>query len=257
MKKLLLAILCLAWAGCDNPEPAGPGNPDKTAGTLVSAKLDVPEESPAVNEAVRLEPELVFSGEVDSSRLKISWSVDRDGISVPLETTAERILEWIPTRPGRYSAHATVEYGDKTIEIYVLIIVVPGGDAQGLEAIRKGVIGKWKGTVTTPWIPAYEVEMEFRGDGTYSARVVAQPEGSTTSALYYGTDAESPLKTWLLDDVKANGDAVGEIQVYFDPTTTVDELRHLRLGEGGGTLSFEIWHFAIYGPVRFDLVRAP
>ena len=67
------------------------------------------------------------------------------------------------------------------------------------------------------------------------------------------------MKTWSLDDVKANGDASGWIEIFFgvSGTTTQDEIRHLRLGVDGKTLAFEMWHFGQYGPVRFEFTGRP
>jgi hypothetical protein len=259
MKKLGLAGLCLFWVACENTHTTGPVDPGSKSGALISARLDAPGDSLAVDESVRLETTPVFSGEVDSAKLNVSWSISRDGEPVLTEDSAARILDWIPTRPGKYSAHATVEYGGKTVDVYVVIIILESGDASQLEKIRKGALGRWRGTVTTPWVAPYEIEMELRADGTYSAHSIGQDDSSDYPALYYGTNEDSPLKTWSLDDVKANGDASGEIQVLFGVvyTTTVDEIRHLRLGADGTTLSFEMWHFGQYGPVRCELTRVP
>lgn len=258
MKKFLLACLCLAWAGCETSNPTNPQAPDGKGGALVSARLDASGDSLAVNEPVRLETKPVFSGEIDSAQVKVSWSITRDGEPMLRQDSAQRILDWVPAQAGTYSAHATVEYGGKTVEVYVLIIVTAGSEARQLEAIRKGAAGKWQGTVTTPWVAPYPIEMELRADGTYSARMLSQVVGSS-SALYYGTDEDSPMKTWSLDDVKANGDASGEIRIVFDVvyTTTQDEIRHLRLGGDGKTLAFDMWHFGQYGPVHLELTRVP
>ena len=37
------------------------------------------------------------------------------------------------------------------------------------EELTAGIIGTWKGCVTTPWTPMYEVTVTLREDGTYSA----------------------------------------------------------------------------------------
>lgn len=261
MRKLLLACLSLAWIGCqEDPALSGPEKPDTKSGSLVSARLDAPAESLAVNETVRLEPQLVFAGEVDTGKVRFNWSITRDGKPVPIGEAAKRILDWIPSKPGTYSARLTVEYGDKTVEIYVIVVIsASGGDeAKRLAEIRKGMLGSWKGTVTTPWVAPYTVDMELRGDGTYSARNLTPDPDFRVPALYYGTDEDQANKVWLIDDLKANGDATGEIHVSFGEGNAVrDEIRHLRVSADGSRLSFEMWHFGTYGPVAFELTRAP
>jgi hypothetical protein len=258
MKKLFLACLCAFWAACESPDVVEPANPAPKDGALVSARLEAPGESLSVDEAIRLEAKAVFSGEIDSANLKVSWSISKDGEQVFSKANAQRILDWIPAEPGLYSAHAKVEYGEKTLEVYVLVIVTGGGgDAAQLDAIRTKAVGKWQGTVTTPWVPAYGIEMELREDGSYSAHRIPPVDSFAVPAMYYGVDEDSPLKTWSLDDVKSNGDASGWLQIFFEPTTTTDEIRHLRVGADGETLAFEMWHFGQYGPVKFALTRAP
>jgi hypothetical protein len=142
------------------------------------------------------------------------------------------------------------------VVVAVLIITPPVDNNQGalLARIRNGMNGAWRGVVTTPWVAPYMADVVFRADGTYSAYNL-NPDNHLP-ALYYGTDEDSPLKTFKLDDLKANGEASGELTVLFHVgTTTVDEIRHLSLGPDGNTLSLEMWHFGTYGPVRLDLTR--
>jgi hypothetical protein len=59
-------------------------------------------------------------------------------------------------------------------------------------------------------------------------------------------------------DMKADGSGTGEITVLFHVgTTVIDELRQVRLGPGGKTMTLEMWHFGTYGPVRMELTRTP
>lgn len=254
--------LALAWAGCEMPQTAAPGPKDDPRGSLVAASIDPPTDSHAVNDPLRIEPDVIFSGEVDTPQVKYAWKVTKDGVPVDLPDAAKRILDWIPGEPGTYSAQLRIEYGGKTVDIHIVVIIREGdGGAGKLAEIRKGMIGNWTGTVSTPWVPEYSIDMTFRKDGTYSARN-PDPGGDSigpTPALYYGTDEDHPLKTWLVDDVKAGGEATGEINIVFGLvyTTTRDELRHVKLSPDGSRLSFELWHFGTYGPVAVELVRKP
>lgn len=262
MRKLFLLGLALSILGCEQPDPissAQKKDPETAkTGTLVTATVDLPFDSLITNEPLQLIPKLIIQGEIDTTQLKFNWTVTANGVPVDLRgLTKEKLLSWIPTLPGKYTAHVTITYGEKTVEIYVLLIITGGVDhGSHLAQIRKGMNGSWVGMVTTPWVQPYPVAVEFREDGTYSARNLETGNGQP--ALYYGTDEDSPFKTFLLDSVKSNGDATGEITVYFDVGTSVaDEMRHVRLGPGGRTLSLEMWHFGSYGPVRLDLTRMP
>lgn len=258
MRRMLLITLALAWAGCETPQSVAPEPP----GSLVTARIHLSAESLVVDEPLRIDPEVVFSGEVDSPLVKYSWKVTKDGVPVNLPDAARKALDWIPDQPGTYSAHFRIEYGEKTVEVHILVIIKEGDDGAGkLARIRKAMIGSWSGTVTSPWVPEYPIRMTFRADGTYSARNPDPGRDSLGSlpALFYGTDEDHPRKTWLVDDVKANGDATGEITLIFGQvyTTTRGQLRHVKLSADDSRLSFEMWHLGTYGPVAVDLVRNP
>ena len=133
-----------------------------------------------------------------------------------------------------------------------------------LARFQTGVIGHWMGTAMTPlgwtWSRA-TVEFTFFCDGHYHGRCLAA-EGSDSAscvALYYGTDDDDPHKTYEINDVRADGKATGEIVIYFDIsfTTTDDRLDAIELGTDATTLSFDLIHLGQYGPVHYDLRRAP
>ncbi|AKU94706.1 hypothetical protein AKJ09_01370 [Labilithrix luteola] len=126
-----------------------------------------------------------------------------------------------------------------------------------LDAIRSGTVGRWYGNVTTPWIPAYSVYFEFDADGHYATRTT----DPTMVALYYGTDLDTPLKQWRLDDVNQSGAASGTIDVAFDYETFFalpawqGELHNVVLDASGNRLRFAFFTSSGYGPVEFDLWR--
>jgi hypothetical protein len=255
-----LAMLALVLAGCET-SPTAARQPEATpGGSLVTAHVGLSADSLAVDEPVRIEPEVVFSGEADTLLAKYNWKITKDGVAVELPDAASKVLDWIPAEPGNYSAHLRVEYGGKTVDLFVVVVIREGdGGAGKLAEIRKGMIGNWSGTVTTPWTPEHPIEMAFRGDGTYSARNPSPGTDSLgpTPALYYGTDEDHPLKTWFVDDVNASGEASGEIQIVFGTvyTTTRDALRRVKVSPDGKRMSFEMWHLGNYGPVAVELQR--
>lgn len=278
MKKVMAAVFCLALLGC---ERAATG-PEKRESPLVkSAVIDLPDDSLLPNESIRLEPDITFEEEVDTAKVRYSWSITKDGLPVDLEEAVGKTLDWVPAEPGRYWAQLTMEYQDQRIQVLVLVVVLEGkSDSAPLDWFKQGIVGEWKGAVVTPWIAPYGIEMVFRADGNYSSRglgpispdspsLLAEPAPVDTGVpdstgpatwispgLYYGSDEDSPLKTYNLDDVDASGNASGEIVVYFAPTTTVDELRHVRLSEDKTRLSFDLWHLG-HGPIKVEMVREP
>lgn len=120
------------------------------------------------------------------------------------------------------------------------------------------MLGDWTGTMTSPWVPPFDVRFTFRADGTYSAAALS----SNQPALYYGTDDDNPNKRYLLNNVFTNGDGVGWIDVCFTATGTCNstrgELSAVRVCSNGGRLDFDV--FAVWngrrGPLTYRLVRA-
>jgi hypothetical protein len=115
------------------------------------------------------------------------------------------------------------------------------------------MVGTWVGCATTPWTSPYWVTVSFQSDGTYSARADENRDALVSSAFYYGSDADSPLKVYEVDDLQADLEGVGQIDVVFDVgTVTRDELRNIRLM--GDQLAFEYFHFD-HGPITYELWR--
>jgi len=120
--------------------------------------------------------------------------------------------------------------------------------------LRDGVVGTWEGCVTTPWTPMYWISATFRDDGTYSASSSEILDGDNMIAMYYGTDADSSLKKYAINDLQASNLGLGQIDVVFDQNNVVrDELRNIRLM--GSNLEFELFHLTQYGPITFQLRR--
>ena len=129
-----------------------------------------------------------------------------------------------------------------------------------LARFQVGMVGTWSGRATAPstwnWTQA-TVDFAFDCDGHYHARCVAHDGTDPTCvALYYGTDADSPEKTYAVSDVRADGKATGDIEVYFFPgDTTDDALNAIDLDPTGQTLSFDVIHLGQYGPIHYALFR--
>lgn len=127
---------------------------------------------------------------------------------------------------------------------------------------RSAMIGSWRGVVHTPWTTPYLVELTFAEDGHYSA---STPElGDCAPAFYYGTDDDSPLKQWRVDD--SPGVTSGEIDIAFDYRTESGEIEYglpgwqgrlsaIERDASGAGLRFEFSTSTGYGPLRFDLRR--
>jgi hypothetical protein len=117
--------------------------------------------------------------------------------------------------------------------------------------IRNGMVGTWVGVQSNPWFEDCPTTLTFEANGHYSAH--SPGEGCTV--FYYGTNNDSPEKTYELADVLANGEGWGEIEIYFEPgNTNRGELRHVVLSADGNGLTFESWKDG-YGPVVFTLER--
>jgi hypothetical protein len=122
------------------------------------------------------------------------------------------------------------------------------------QRIRDGMVGTWVGQQSNPWTQPYQVKITFGADGHYSAHCAQA--SCPDPVFYYGTDDDSPLKTYMLIDLHANGTGEGRIIIYFGPNdTNTDQLDQVTLSTDKQHLHFEFWD-GQYGPVVFDLTRA-
>jgi hypothetical protein len=122
------------------------------------------------------------------------------------------------------------------------------------DELTAGVVGTWKGCVTTPWLPMYQVTVTLRADGTYSAHTSEVLDFNRMIAMYYGTDDDLPTKVYAVLDLQDSRLGVGQIDIAFDLDPAVrDGLRNIRLM--GDKLEFEMFHFEQYGPITFRLYR--
>jgi len=123
-----------------------------------------------------------------------------------------------------------------------------------LSSLKAGMIGSWRGCVTTPWVPVYGVDVVFRRDGTYSAISGESLDGQRMLAMYYGSDADSPQKRYEVLDLQDSLNGVGQIDIWFGPdNVNRSDLRNIKLM--GDLLEFEFFHRGDYGPLTFQLER--
>lgn len=124
-------------------------------------------------------------------------------------------------------------------------------EVQQLARIRAGIVGTWYGVVTNPWTSGCKVQITFFADGHYSAHSPAD----ACVVFYYGTNDDSPEKTYFIDDVTAAAEGAGMIQFYFGPGDTNEgALRAVALSPDSNSLSFRAYKDQ-YGPLVFDLHR--
>lgn len=124
------------------------------------------------------------------------------------------------------------------------------------ERIRQGMVGRWTGSDSNPWTPSFKVQVSFTADGHYSAHCAA--DACPAPVFYYGIDDDSPLKTYEIRDIRADGKATGRLTTIFSPldvTPTYFTLDTVVLSADGEHLSLEVWNDR-YGPILLDLKRA-
>ena len=127
-----------------------------------------------------------------------------------------------------------------------------GCGTDALMRVKNGVIGTWDGTATTPWLPPYQVTFSFDSYSHYSGRSL----DAGAVALYYGIDDDSPLKRYAINDIQANGDATGTIDIVFDASSVNrDNLQSIQLSSDLNQLKFFFMHSGEYGPLQYDLHR--
>ena len=206
---------------------------------------------------------------VDETRCRLTHvtTPDKPGIA-PSKEVLRPVDQRISFIDGRHELKLACPTAQGTIRDTMLVVAndglperclgfdFPKADisVSTIDELTSGMVGTWHGCVTTPWTITYGIDITFRADGTYSATSGEVLDGQTMTALYYGTDDDSPLKTWWINDIQASNKGVGEINVVFDPTGVVrDELRNVKVM--GDQLEFELFHLGQYGPVLVQLYR--
>lgn len=124
-----------------------------------------------------------------------------------------------------------------------------------LETIQKQFIGKWEGEAIPPsgWTEPYTVSIDFKADGTYSAKNTSQK--SSVPAFYYGTDSDSDLKVFNIFNLYSDGKATANITILFSQgTTNIGKLDFITMSESYDQLSFEFWK-GDYSPIKYNLTR--
>ena len=123
------------------------------------------------------------------------------------------------------------------------------------EELTAGIVGTWKGCVTTPWTPMYEVTVTLREDGTYSATSDRGPRWHRHDRhvlrLRRGRSREA-VRDQRLPGQPTRGRSDRRRRLGSEPGVR-DELRNVRLM--GDQLEFELFHMDDYGPVTFQLYR--
>jgi hypothetical protein len=123
--------------------------------------------------------------------------------------------------------------------------------------IRNGMVGTWQGIQADPWTPSFQVVITFTADGHYSS--ACNQASCPAPVFYWGIDPDSPLKTYRLRDLLADGTATGDLAVVFGPNNAqTGELDAVVLSSDGGKLAFQFWDTwaGRIGPVTFALTRA-
>jgi hypothetical protein len=122
--------------------------------------------------------------------------------------------------------------------------------------------GRWQGLASTPWTTPYRVAITLREDGHYSSRCTELPDGCC-EAFYYGSDEDTPLKQYRIEDATLSGNVFGEIDITFKYDTELGlptwqgELSHIRRDASGNGLRFLFQTSNGYGPIEYDLRRVP
>jgi len=147
---------------------------------------------------------------------------------------------------------AQVCRADGTYGECVCASIDPGTwEQQQLARLRRGMVGMWTGMQTNPWLSSCSTTITFEANGHYSAH----SPGDACVVFYYGSNDDSPEKTYLLNDVLPTAEGKGEIVFWFNPgNTNLGEIRHLVLSDDENQLRFEAWKTG-YGPLVFTLKR--
>jgi|GEM_PF-3326224 len=125
--------------------------------------------------------------------------------------------------------------------------------ATTLDSLKSGIVGRWEGCMTAPWMPPFYVSFVFNADGSYTAAGNEILDGTPGYPLYYGGQQNGPKSVYDLTSIAAGlGD--GTISIDFGGGTVIKEdLHSVKLM--GDKLSFNFSHFNTYGPLQYQLYR--
>jgi hypothetical protein len=130
---------------------------------------------------------------------------------------------------------------------------------RALAMARAALTGHWIGIVTTEWKPAYPISASFGSDGGYSA--ICPAEDGCCTALYWGTDQDSPLKQIRLDAMSDDGTLEGQIDmVWCYPETGcyvgwAGKITDFEYDQTGSRLRFQLHDEDACCPVHIELER--
>ena len=132
---------------------------------------------------------------------------------------------------------------------------------EAFDTATEYIVGSWRGLVTTPWIPDYEVSLWFDASGHWGGSCAVESEMCCV-AFYYGTDLDCDLKRYSIDDATLSGKATGTIDIPFWYGETgcglpswQGELSSVALDADLDRLRFDFSRSDGYGPVHFELER--
>ena len=132
-----------------------------------------------------------------------------------------------------------------------------GWEQEQLARINRGMIGKWKGLQRNPWNDPCPCTVTFDGK-TYTGHSANE----SCTVFGWDTNADSPLRTYVVDDVKANGAGMGRIFFIWAADPNQSSLRRLQnvvLSDDLTRLAFEADTSSDGSNVllQFDLAREP
>ena len=129
-------------------------------------------------------------------------------------------------------------------------------EGETLSCLRQGIVGQWRGVVTTPWVEPYRVEVNFYADGTYGARCLSS-DNQPCAAYYYGLDGDRAGREYELFDVRADRQGLGRVRVVFTGNRQWGSIESLRLDDDDTVLTYEFWNTwgGRVGPIEFELER--
>ena len=103
------------------------------------------------------------------------------------------------------------------------------------------------------------MDVTFSADGGYSARC---SKAECCLAFYYGTDDNSPLKTYATDTVSLSKEVSGYIDIVFNGHDGDDDyvgwtgmLKKIEVSVDENRVRFDFYGHKGHGPVHFDLTR--
>ncbi|MBN1968750.1 MAG: chitobiase/beta-hexosaminidase C-terminal domain-containing protein [Candidatus Delongbacteria bacterium] len=241
---------------------AGINSCSESSSTSVKAETETVKQPTFSHLAGRYNHDIELTISTSSKNTKIYYTLDgsdpsvnstlyEDPIIISGDSTQVRVKAWAYSSEmyllGSVSSFYKIDYTYNDYDFNTDL---------SLEEFKDKFTGKWIGFTSNEWTSDYNVYFDFRDCGLYSARSISLCDSNEcmTSALYWGTDADSFNKTFEIESINC-GIGYGNIILYWSSEVVKEAtLNNIRFSKDCNNLSFSV-NYENSSPLNYVLTR--